>query len=420
MTDPLKTILILSEEHTRIEYRRIWGKVDCARIALELLSLEDSLSAEAVDGIAKVDPQILFIDLPKDQEKGLSLLRQTHQEFPQVPILALGDSYDAAFLLEAMRSGVKEVLPRRLHAEQLKQACQRIYKLRFHHKVARRRAKIFSFLGSKGGSGTTSIAANFAASLAILSKKRLLLVDLDLHLGTLADFFGIKNNKYLFDGKPDVSISDPEVISDAIMSHPETGVDLLTLTHGYHRRMRPIAAEITYLLNFLQREYDYIVVDASSSIDENTVAALDASHLIFLISKCDLSSLRNTQRVLHMFQRWGYPDSSHVRLLINRYSKEESISLKRIEKVLNFNVFWAIANDFRSLTQSIELGKLLIEKKQSIPLVKTFYELSAQILGIQLDLPNEPPRDEFLVRARDSATQSLAVMASNLSKVRQS
>ena len=69
MTDALKTILILSEEHTRIEYRRIWGKVDCARIALELLSLEGSLSAEAVEGIAKVDPQILFIDLPKEREK---------------------------------------------------------------------------------------------------------------------------------------------------------------------------------------------------------------------------------------------------------------------------------------------------------------------------------------------------------------
>jgi len=183
--------------------------------------------------------------------------------------------------------------------------------------------------------------------------------------------------------------------------------------------MRPIGAEIKYLLNFLQREYDYIVVDATSSIDENTVAALDASHLIFLISKCDLSSLRNTQRVLHMFQRWGYPDSSHVRLLINRYSKE-GISLKRIEKVLNFNVFWAIANDFRSLTQSIESGKLLIENKQSIPLVKTFYELSAQILGIQLELPHEPPEGEFLVRARDSATQSLRVTTQTCPEVRHS
>jgi pilus assembly protein CpaE len=419
MTDPLKTVLILSEEHTRIEHRRLWGKVDCARIVLELLSLEDSLSDEAIEGIANVDPQILFVDLPMDREKGFSVLKQIHHEFPELPILASGDSSDPAFLLEAMRSGVKEFLPRRLHPEQLKQACQRIYKLRFHHKVARRSAKIFSFLGSKGGSGTTSIAANLAASLAILSRKKLLLIDLDLHLGTLADFLGIKNNKYLFAGKPDASISDPEAISNSIMSHPETGVDLLTLMHGYHRGMRPITAEIKYLLSFLQREYDYIVVDAPSSIDENTVAALEVSHLTFLISRCDLSSLRNTQRVLHMFQRWGYPDSNHVRLLINRYSKE-SINLKRIEKVLNFNVFWAIANDFRSLTESTQLGKLLIENKPSTPLVKTFYELSAQFLGIQLELPQEPPEGEFLVPIRHSATQSLRITTQTCPEVRHS
>src|SRR6185503_17488634 len=132
MTDPLKTILVLSEEHIRREYRRIWGKVDCARVVLELLSLEGTLSGEAVDGIATVDPQILFVDLPKDREKALRIFKQLHQEFPDLPILASGDSYDPAFLLEAMRSGVKEFLPRCFHPEQLKQACQRIYKLYFH------------------------------------------------------------------------------------------------------------------------------------------------------------------------------------------------------------------------------------------------------------------------------------------------
>jgi pilus assembly protein CpaE len=407
--DRLKTVLILSDKHVTQEYRLLLGRVNCADLVLELLSAEGSLSAESVERIADVTPQILFVHLAVDQEKSLRLLRQTHQEFAQLPILASGGSYDAAFLIEAMRLGVNEFIARPVSPEQLREAYRRIHKRIFGKGAENGLAQIFSFFGSKGGSGTTSVATNLAVCLGKLSGRKLLLVDLDLHLGEVASFFGVRNNKYLYEGRIDAS---DHVISNAIISHQRTGIDLLALTHGYHRQTEPIAAQITHLLSFLQRDYDYILVDSSSRLDENSVAALDASHLIFLISKHDLPSLRNTQRLLGAFEKLGYT-ANRVRLLINRYSNNGGVSLKTIERALGYNVFWSITNDFRSLVQATALGEVLTEKKQPIPLVKAFYELSAEVLGMRSDRQLDHRSDTFLMRLRDSAAKSTAAMAPN-------
>ena len=134
----------------------------------------------------------------------------------------------------------------------------------------------------------------------------------------------------------------------------------------------------------MQAEYDYIIIDASSTLNELVVSVLDSSHIIFLISKCNLPALRNAQRVLHGFERLGY-SASRIRLLVNRYQKGQDLSLKEVEKTLGFQVFWSIPNDYKSLIRSIQSGDPLTLQTNSIPLAKSFYDMSAQVLGIPIE-----------------------------------
>ena len=62
---------------------------------------------------------------------------------------------------------------------------------------AKEPATIFSFFSCKGGSGSTTISTNFAVSLSKLSKKKILVLDLDVELGDVAGFFGLKSPKSL-------------------------------------------------------------------------------------------------------------------------------------------------------------------------------------------------------------------------------
>ena len=406
MTDGLKTVVMLSDERLKKEYRHVLGKVDEARIELEILNLGNSLSEEWVEDVSRVQARLFLVDLPREPENGLQIMEQLHQHFPHLPILAAGDLYDPAFLMEAMRLGVKEFLPKPLSAEKLRAAYQRLAKRVFDPGVEAPPAQIFSFFGSKGGNGTTTIATNLAVSLRKHSVKKILLLDLDAHLGAAAEFLGVKPNLYLFQGKPDLTALDRPFISRAILPHPKSGIDVLSLTNGLGPKNGSLAAAIKRVLNLLQRDYDYICVDCSSRLDENVAAALDASHLIFLIAQGSLPALRNAQRILQAFEGLGYSEK-RVRLLVNRYGRDETISLKEIGKFLEVSVFWALPNDFNALRQSLELGEPLAQQPLSIPLAKTFDELSAEVLGMPHPPQPKPFRGGFLALEKDPATGSL-------------
>jgi len=406
MIDALKTVVILSDERHKKEYRHVLGKVDEARIELEILNLENSLSDEWIDEVSHVQARLFLVDLPREPENALGIMEQIHQQFPQLPILAAGDSYNPAFLMAAMRLGVKEFLPKPLSAEKLKEAYQRLDKLIFDPGVENSPANIFSFFSSKGGTGTTAIATNFAVSLRMHSKKKILL--LDLHSGDAADFLGVRNNIYLFEGNLDLPVIDRQFISKAIVSHQKSGIDILSLTNRLWGKSGSVAAEIRQVLNVLQRDYDYICVDASSKLDENAAATLETSHLIFLISQSNVPALRNAQRLLLALEGRGYSES-RVRLLINRYSGNEEIGLKEIEKFVGLKVFWTIPNNFNSLMQSIRLGEPLAQQTLSIPLAKTFYELSGKVLGIQSQRQRKPSRGSILGLEKDAPARSLSL-----------
>lgn len=415
MTEKLRTLVIFCEDRFRKECRHQLGKVDCARIVQEIPHQPGGFGVEIWEEISGAEPQVIFVELGKNCDGSLELLRELHRNFPGVPVLAAGDSHDSAFLIEALRLGVKEILSRPLSFDSLHDAYLRLYKTVHPSLATKEPAAIFSFFSCKGGSGCTTIATNFAVSLSRLSKKKVLVLDLDVELGDVSGFFGMKNNKFLVQEGTEDTILDSRLISRTIVTHSKTGIDILSFSDGFPKKTRELAGEVKPLLSMLQREYDYIIVDASSGLNDLVVSALDSSHLIFLISKCSLPALRNAQRVLHGFERLGY-SASRIRVLINRYLKGDDVSLKEVERALNFKVFWSIPNDYKSLIRSIQSGDPLTLQSNSTPLAKSFYDMSAEVLGIKIQEHPRAPGGGLLVRAKDTADKSLPLTTLNLLK----
>lgn len=416
MNGKLKTIVIFCEERFRKECRHLIGKVEVARIVLEVATGSSPFTRETLEEIHPHDPQLFVVEFPKDQQATLALLSSLNEFYPQVPIIGAGDRFDSQFLIETMRLGLTEILPKPLVSDKVIEAFHRIH--RQVHKIEEEKeaGSIISFFGPKGGSGSTTVATNFAVSLGQISKKRVLVLDLDFELGEVASFFGIKSNKFLIQESKGYGIADPEAVEKSIITHPKSGVDVLSIGDGISRMPVSLAAELKQLLILLQQQYDYIVVDTSGILSEAVVTALDASHLIFLVSKCNLPSLSNVQKVLHGFQRLGY-SQSRIRLLINRYDREEGISIKEIEKAVTFKVFWCIPNDYKTAIRAIQSGNpLTTAHYQATPLAISFYAMSAQVLGIKVEDQPQPPKEGLVVQIKESSKKSLALTTLNLLK----
>src|SRR2546428_13490220 len=105
MSDGLRTVVILSDERVKKEYRHVLGKVDEARIELEVFNSGNSLSEEGGEDVSRGRAHLFLVDLPREPENGLGVMEQVHHQFPQLPILAAGDCYDSAFLNAALRAG---------------------------------------------------------------------------------------------------------------------------------------------------------------------------------------------------------------------------------------------------------------------------------------------------------------------------
>jgi pilus assembly protein CpaE len=417
MKEKLKTLVVFDDERFRKECRHQLGKLEDAKIVQEISYPTSDVTPETWDEIVNLDPQVLIVELSRSAEEFLSILQLLRENLSGIPVLLAGESFGSEFLIEAMRLGVIEVVPKPLHQESLHEAMGRIRRLSSELKEAKSPANILSFFSSKGGSGCTTIVSNFAVSLSKLSKKKVLVLDLDFELGEAASFFGLKNNRFLIQEGTENTILDSNRIARTITTHSKSGIDLLSFSDGFPKKAKELAGEVRPLLALLQREYDFILVDASSSLNELVVPALDSSHLLFLISKCSLPALRNTQRVLYGFERLGY-SANRIRVLLNRYCKGEDVSVKEVEKTLGFKVFWSIPNDYKSLIRSIQCGDPLTLQESGSPLAKSFHELSAEVLGIKIQAHPRSPGTSLLVRAKDvaNANKSLPLTTLNLLK----
>jgi len=73
------------------------------------------------------------------------------------------------------------------------------------------------------------------------------------------------------------------------------------------------------------------------------------SDLILIVLQLDLTCLRNTSRLLHLFQQY---DGLHdrLRLVVNRSGSHESeISAKKAEETLKMPISWHIPNSAKSV-----------------------------------------------------------------------
>ena len=414
MATRLKTIVLIQDERQRKEYRYILGRVEFARIEQEILCDGQLLNQENLEEIGSAQPDVVLLDMPEDPERGLHLLEQVHRHFSTTPILVVGGPTEPSSLIQAMKLGVKECLPKPLTHEELSEALYRLHQKVFCDAPEKASGSIFTFISSKGGTGSTTLLTNFAVCLSKTSKKQVLIVDLDIQLGDVADYFGVKDNRFLFQQEPDASTWEIGHIDRTIIRHPSTGVDILSLTNGFSRKSRPFPYELKRLLISLRSEYDFVLVDTANALDSNVVAALDLSDSIFLISKGDLPALRNTQRYLHVFHRLGY-SQNRVRILMNRYSRNDGIDLTQIERTLGFEIFWTIPNDFRAMISSIQMGVPLTATTQEVPLAKSLYSLSALILGIPAEQQPKPPAGGVLARVDERVPKSAALITLNLS-----
>jgi len=338
------------------------------RIGLEIPVPFTEIDDARLEQLRQLDPELIFLDLEDDPVMGLKFAQFLGEGAPGRRIIGVGPPLAPELLLQAMQAGISEYLQKPLSEEDLQDAIDRLSRKFGRKNEVRRRdpAKLLAIFSPKGGTGSTCVATNIAVALHLVTRKKVLLVDLDLELGETALLLGVEPRFSFVDLVRNFHRVDAGLLASYIERH-ESGVELLSAPFHPAKAETVTGDQIRQILHFLKQHYDYIVVDTSKSFSPPTLATFEQADHVLLITNVDLPSLRNITRCLPLLERMGsVKGEDWLRLVVNRYQASDPISLKEIEKTLGLPVYWTLGNDFESVMNSINSGKPVVMTDKSV------------------------------------------------------
>jgi pilus assembly protein CpaE len=372
-------LLVSSDLAFREDLKRRLASVPFLTQGAEIGTPFGQLDAGTWEELKLAGPGCLMVDLDPAREEALRLVAEVAERKPELRIVAFSSDGAADKILEAIRSGAAEFIPKPVDDKVLMDA---LLRLRKHvtpraTPAAGKTGQVLSFFSTKGGSGATTVVCNAAVSLARMGKS-VLLLDLDLQLGELALFLGLKPRYTVLDLLANLHRADEALLKTFVIKH-ESGVHLLAGPDAPEAEPLVGGDQIRKAIKFLREHYEYVLIDMPNNYYDYVVATLDQADRVFLVCTADLPSLKNIQRTLGIFEKLGF-GKSRMHVVLNRYEKgDEGVDRSAVERIAG-KVFWSIPNDFHTVIRSINSGIPLATTNHT-EIARSFRGLAQEIGG---------------------------------------
>jgi pilus assembly protein CpaE len=297
---------------------------------------------------------VVIVDLDSDPEQALDLVESICSNNSSVTVMIVSSRNDSDLLVRCMRAGARELLAEPVRpaviAEALVRASARRSEVRRQKKVA---GKMLVFAGSKGGSGVTTIASNFALALAKESRSKVVLVDLDLHLGDATLALGMTSQFSIADAVKNANRLDIDFLSTLLTKH-SSGLHVLAAPDKYET-VTAFDDAGPKILRILREDFAYVVVDAGSNAGRVQNLIFELADTLYFVTQVNIPSLRNANRLIRHLDDSGSADRLEV--VVNRYDPRKlEIDESGIAKALTVPVRWKVPNDYASVARAQNTG----------------------------------------------------------------
>src|SRR5580658_2661470 len=285
---------------------------------------------------------VVVVDLDGDPEYALLVVEGVHAT-GTATVIVFSARANLELAVRCMRAGAREFLTLPLDPATVAAALARVSTRGPSSQPARRTArKVFVFLGAKGGCGVTTIAANFAVSVAQESNQSTLLIDLGLPLGDAALNLGMVTEYSTVNAVENPSRLDASFLSTLLAKHV-SGLSVLAAPSEFSATEAPLEA-IDTLLGVARQNFDYVIVDAGTRMDLKDAKFLDDSAVLYLVTQVGVTELRNSNR---MIGRFFVSRGSRLQIVVNRYTPQSLLlDDRQVEKALTRSIDWKIPDDY--------------------------------------------------------------------------
>lgn len=276
---------------------------------------------------------------PYGPAPALRIAADLDAQHPGLSIVLVSD-LGTDLTLPAMRAGVRDLLHPDASIGDIRAVLQRAVHAAERSRPLRHaitppppaRGRVISVVSPKGGVGKTTIATNLAVGLTTFAPTSTVLVDLDLQFGDVASALDLTAERSLTDAVRATATSDSMALKTYLTQHP-TGLYVLCGSEAPADADEITAEHISDLLQMLAEEFRYVVVDTAPGLSEHTLAAMDQSSDLVLVSSLDVPGIRGLRKeLLTLTELNMVPDARHI--VLNLADRRHGLSPADAEATL--------------------------------------------------------------------------------------
>jgi len=233
-------------------------------------------------------------------------------------------------------------------------------------------ARVIVITSGKGGVGKTTVTCLLGRALANAGKK-VVLIDADLGLKNLDVVLGLES-RVIYDlediikGRATLrqALVQDKICPTLYLLPACMRIDVSNVNENY----------MTSIVNQLQNEYDFILIDSPAGIEKGFFNAIKNAKEALVVLTLDKTSLRDGDKVVGLLKN---NQITNIQIIINRSRKKDSslLTLDDVTRIMDVPILGVIDENPRIQTQQ-NYG-LVIEKNSNVDI--DFKNLANKILG---------------------------------------
>ncbi len=379
---------------------------------IEIVGTADD-GQEAIDQARRLQPNIVLMDINMPDMDGITATQEIGRVAPSSQIIMMSVQSEADYLRRSMLAGAMDFLTKPFTSEELSGSIHRVYQMGASRRAIAprllaaddgepvkpglpaprppRRGKLLLVYSPKGGTGCSLVAANLAIALAQVASKKVALVDASLQFGDVSVLLDLQGSHSIADAASRINELDSDMLHVLMSLHP-SGIRVLTapLTPVAFERITPEA--FNKVLTKLKRDFDYVLLDSWSYLDDIVLTAIDVAERILVVMTPEIPSIKSTKQFFEIAEALEYPPD-RIDLILNKVIPRDGIRADQIEQNLKHGILAQLDFEPRGVRQGINQGLPLILSQPNHPLSQAIHQLAQQEVVMLEPQPVEAMED---------------------------
>lgn len=394
-------------------------------------------AASGQDGVElakEFHPHIVLMDINMPGMDGIAATEAILRELPTTQVVMLSVQGETDYLRRAMLAGARDFLTKPPTGDELMGTIRRVYDMGKTRAAmmpaqqmsstavpaqqmrARRKGDVIAVYSPKGGVGCTTIAVNLAMALQQTSggDQKIALMDASVQFGDVGVMLNLQASRSMADLAPHMDDLDRDML-DSVLSphgsglkvllappHPEAADSLLAGTSPDDGGGGGGGATLGAILGLMRREFDTIVVDMWSRVDDVSLTVFDSASLIVLVVTPTIPAIKSARMFLEIANTLKYP-TEKIALVVNCVDRRMGIRIEQIEQAM-IPVVAQIPLDNQVVVAATNHGVPFVMRDPSRPVSQGIFQLAEHVQGA---LTEEQKREEEERRATAPGTGRL-------------